>query len=116
MSPAERSQASPDKRERLGMSRRFSESRDTAELRSDGTTADLRGRAPADALHGMRCSLQPGLSHCARTAAVPGDREAGRAGHCLPSLPDSTLIQPPCYISPLLYQTSAAWTPGLEGS
>ena len=97
MSPAKRSQASSDKREHLGVSRRFSESWDVAELRSEGTTADPRGRAPADALHGVRSSLQPGLCHCTR------DREAGRAGHCLPSLPGSALTQLLCYISPLLY-------------
>ena len=104
MSLAEWSQASSDKRERLGMNRRFSESRDVAELRSDGTTADPRGRAPADALHGVRSSLQPGLRHCVRQQLRPGQRPEGQGAVSPPSRaahsPSSFVIFALSYIKP----------------
>lgn len=102
MNVAEASQASSDKRERPGMSRPFSESRGVAELREGSTTADLRGRAPADHPALLRCSPQPGLGHCVQGSSFPPGTGPGRAGPCRPPFQTAYSFSSPLY-SPLFY-------------
>ncbi|CAI9159939.1 unnamed protein product [Rangifer tarandus platyrhynchus] len=73
MSLAKRSQASSDKRERLGMSRRFSESRDMAELR------------------GARVSVLSSLSPARRLS--PRKRISQSSGRAAPAMPGNGFIR-----------------------